>query len=422
MRYRERVVTGNLINTKAVGYRSDGSCASPEIWNLYPAYDLVGSYRDHSSTETFLDVVTPNFEKRRDHGEVINNPMVKTLSQSTKTSISMDNEIAYWKYLTCSGTAIKVLRTDGSRQIGTLSPDSIFLAGTYPPTPSVDETVVREIAVTAAWANVSSADINAYATMAESGETIQSFKSIAGRIIKTVNQLRKGNLKAVWKQFTPKQLADRWMEGRYAVRPLVYDIHGVVAALQPLVRRSERHVFRGGNSATETSSVVTTTYYPTSWYRVWGNFSTSRTITARSGVLTAILETSQVSKWGLDQPLEALWELVPYSFICDWFFNVGKVLASWTPNTGLKSLASWVTVDNTVLNMKSINRVDDVYVWTPSTWSRHIAIAGGACTTTATVRSRVINPCRSLVPHLTVRLDAAKLLDLVIIGKKLLSS
>lgn len=138
-------------------------------------------------------------------------------------------------------------------------------------------------------------------------------------------------------------------------------------------------------------------------------------------MLTAIEEISNISRWGLDQPVEALWEIVPYSFICDWFFNVGKTIASWTPNIGFKQLASWVTVSNTVSQSRKVARAEFTYPVLSDTVSKYISITGGNCTSITTAKYRLPNPMLSIVPRFTPRLDAAKLLDLVIIGKKLLS-
>jgi len=416
MRIRERHVDGNTVNTLVEVWVPYGSCSNPTGWQLAPQYNITGSFVDITSEEEFGDVLVPNFEKRRDHGETFCNPMYRTFTQTVKTPIYQTDTNEGWVTLDCGGTLTEVLRNTSSRAIGTRSPDE--LVGSYPATPSLDENVIRDIAVTAAWANVSEADVNAYATLAESGKTVQSFLSITGRIIRLALQLSRGNLRAVWKTFTPKQLESHWMEGRYAIRPLLYDIKGVTAAIKA-VDRPERYTYRGSDSATATNSQVLSSMSVAGRYRVYGRFDTSRMITARAGVLAALEEISTINRWGLDQPLEALWELVPASFIWDWFLNVGKVLASWTPNLGIRTLASWVTVENTVSMTKCIDHVEDLFVWQSYTSERSLEFSGGNCSTQTSVRTRLCHPARPLMPHMSVRLDAAKLLDLVILAKKL---
>jgi hypothetical protein len=39
-----------------------------------------------------------------------------------------------------------------------------------------------------------------------------------------------------------------------------------------------------------------------------------------------------------------LWEVVPYSFVVDWFFNVGDWIQAFTPAPGITPLRNWATV------------------------------------------------------------------------------
>lgn len=46
---------------------------------------------------------------------------------------------------------------------------------------------------------------------------------------------------------------------------------------------------------------------------------------------------------GIDNPLSVGWELVPYSFVLDWFIDVGSMLENLTATLGLRFNHGWVT-------------------------------------------------------------------------------
>lgn len=52
------------------------------------------------------------------------------------------------------------------------------------------------------------------------------------------------------------------------------------------------------------------------------------------------------SQLGFVNPAVVAWELVPFSFVVDWFVNVGDVLSSYTDFLGFKFLESSVTSFN----------------------------------------------------------------------------
>lgn len=122
--------------------------------------------------------------------------------------------------------------------------------------------------------------------------------------------------------------------------------------------------------------------------------------------------------WGIDQPLESIWELVPFSFILDWFFNIGNVISSWSLNPSLRPISSWVTVSElqtvTYLLNNGINgnRTHDwkTFVWTD-----------GYYQATRLIQERFPNPARPILPSLKINLDIGKITDLATIGYKLLS-
>lgn len=422
MRHRTRSTVEPAVVTKAVGNSVVGNCTTPFGWVPNPSLDINSSFVPYSKTESFDDVVTLHFEERRDHGEIINNPMTKSVTQVTKTVVLYEEMYSLWRYITCGTPPVQITAYNtGSHIVGTHSPDVLLASEVYPGTPTLSTSAVSDVAVTAAWANAQNADLLAFATLAESQKTIHGLSSLVKRIIRFALLVRKGSFVKIWKTFTASNLADSWMEGRYMIRPLVYDMWGLYKAVNNVLRRdSYRQTYRGSHSASASATEVKKTFTRPGGYEVWGKYTTTRTITARAGVLAHVQPIVGVTSFGLDQPFATIWELVPFSFVVDWFLNVGQVIASWEPSLGLTGLASWVTVTDAVGKTKAIDHTVDLYVPTFYTYQRWVNITGGACSTTTSVTTRVPSPCRPLLPHPKLRLDAAKLLDLVIMARRII--
>lgn len=422
MRTRTTTSPGDTIATRAARYGVVGNCTTPFGWVAIPGLDIVGSMVTNYESVVFTDVVTSGFEKIRDHGGIVNSPMSKVHIKTTREPVTYTDKWSKTTQLWC-GPVLTTMYGSGSFYTGTLTSDRVLPSSTYPATPTIDSATVQEVAVTAAFANANEADLAALEMVAESKETVQSLLQIAGRIIRLVLAIRKGQFRRVWKEFTPKELADRWMEGRYAIRPLVYDIFAIARLLNTQSTRiTERQTYRGSStSGTVTASDVRSASAVAGSYQAWGRWTTTREVSARSGVLAKVEAVRGVTALGLDQPFDALWELTTMSFVIDWFFNIGETIASWTPKLGITALASWVTVLDTVVQSKVIDHVVDTYPTSPPPYERVLALSGGLTCTTTMTKTRMPSPARAILPNFVVRLDAAKLLDLMIMIKKLVN-
>lgn len=424
MRHREMSSAEPAINTLITAQTASGSCTDPWKWTDSPASYIAGSYVPNTFEKKYDDVVVSQFEKRRDHGEIFMNPMVSIVTTVNRNPVFYDEMYSTWKSLLC-GTAPNTYYLNtyntGLHTQGLGSPTRFLPYDAYPSTPAIDSTVVKEIAVTAAWANANQADMLLLEPVAESKETVHSLIKLSKRIIRLAWQVKRSKWRQVWKELAPKQLADRWMEGRYLIRPLVYDIAAVAKIINTRSRPKKlRQTYRGGNSASSTNEAISKCYTRPGGYELYCKYETNRTISARAGVLADVEEIEYISRFGLDLPFETLYELTPFSFVLDWFVNVGKVIGSWTPKLGVTGLASWVTVSDTVVKTKVIDHVVDLYVPNQWTHERWVRISGGRCSTTTTTITRLPSPNRPVLPHVNVRLDLAKLLDLVIMIKKAL--
>jgi len=399
------------------------TCAEPSrfIYHSTTPY----SYNGTDVSKVTNDVVTPGWHKLVRNGEIINNPYDRTLVQSTIIPCNVNVRNSTLDGMLWCPPVWKPAVVWGSRVVGKANPSG-FITGGFScllPAPAINVEVLKDLAVTQAWAKADDSETLALVTSAESGKTINSFKGLFKRAVKITKQLKKGQWWKLRNEISLKELSSRWMEARYVVRPFLYDVQTSLAAFSTTggfepVRQVLRSHASESSFATQSDVVG---YDVAGIGTVWWSKLTQRTVTARAGVLAQIQPLDASSIWGLNLPFETLWELTPMSFVMDWFLNVGKTIASWTPDlrTGFKPLASWLVVEDTTVATAAIQR--SATRWShPYQYENVYQITGGSLTRTTSAKSRVVNPLRPIIPTRKIRLDTAKLLDLTIILRNLL--
>lgn len=389
-----------------------GTCTNP--WNISTTYSYSGVVTLWEEWVTMEDFVTPDYHRRIRQGQIINNPMSKQTVIQQNSVGTMDWDLIQY---TLSCTPQKQIYT-GSRDHGAI--DSLTWNGGWTnlmTTPALDVQDVIDIANTSAWSKQQVNEAMVLASLGELKETISSIISILGRAIGILKALKRWQVKVLLKEISPKELANRYMEARYAIRPLVYDVTQIIAAFNAS-KAGKRMTTRG--YAAETSSSVRTGWqgWNSAYATVKLSQSVQRSVSARSGVMAAVKKISNLQIWGADQILGSAWELVPLSFVVDWFFNVGKTIAALSPTRNLQHLASWCVVEDTVLQTSMVS--ESIPLWpTTRIYEKNFIATGGISRTTIT-KYRLVNPQVSVLPSFTVNLDAWKILDLAIILKNIL--
>lgn len=369
-----------------------------------------------TKTETMSDIPTVGFDRLRSRGIIINSPMFSQKGDSTQTLEFFENFLGVSK-----DAQGKVDKKSGFIDRGTMSAKELLGNAKFPSLPSSFGSNAKDIAVTQAWANVNQATASSLVSIAEARKTASSMTQIMARAIKILRAVRKLDAKALKGELSPSELSDRYLEARYAIRPLIYDAQGLIDAYNHK-RKADRFTARG-TARDHFSDSINGTVTNFSSFRTNYRSQIEASFEARAGVLyqydlKGLSET--LSVYGFDQPIEAIWELVPFSFIIDWFFNVGNTIAAWTPNVGTQPLASWVKTTTTIKKTCAVTSLDvipDVY---PQQDSRGRSVSGsGSWTTVSVDTARTPDPRRPFLPRLDINLDALKLVDLLLIGNKL---
>lgn len=139
-----------------------------------------------------------------------------------------------------------------------------------------------------------------------------------------------------------KAVARKWLEWRYAIQPLMYDFD---AALKTLYQSSAQprwtRVVTGAKGRKSRKVVTPGASSPVSASSGYTN-SFEDTLTLRLGILYRVNPNVQAFKrLGLLNPVVTLWELVPFSFIVDWFIPIGDYLSSLDAMAGVQVLSTW---------------------------------------------------------------------------------
>lgn len=113
-----------------------------------------------------------------------------------------------------------------------------------------------------------------------------------------------------------RSIADSWLEYRYGWRVLFFEIRGIAEALAMLETKRTRYMQRSGHSVTNCSTVKEYFSNPYYSYNIVSDVTVN--VSAR-GVVVADIEPPAFRF----DPIKTSWELVKYSWIIDWFVDIG---------------------------------------------------------------------------------------------------
>jgi hypothetical protein len=289
------------------------------------------------------DIVTPSFKKLSSKGRIINNPMDRTLTSEGEGYL-LRNLTYYFRSFN-HGTHY---RYDNLGQA--IGYDDIAGMPGFLTCPSADVDSVKNLALAEAWAKVSEHPFQGLVFLGELRETLGTLRDLmflcVGRWRK-VGSLIRAARKSVAVSKTASEL---WLQYRYGLRPLFYEVLSAIDAIKA-VGTTPRTTYRGFSKTVADDEVSTTSWnagsaeYP---IQVAATRRSSSEVSCRAGVLVEreLQDISIPDAFGLsvDQILPTVWELIPYSFVVDWFLNTANWLQALTPRVDVSPLASWVSV------------------------------------------------------------------------------
>jgi len=198
------------------------------------------------------------------------------------------------------------------------------------------------------------------------GEIEQTFELLmkpakAVRII-----LGKRYAKALQKRIVGKRLdrylADWWLEYRYGVMPLALDIDSALKEVDR-VRREALQTFRSSAKFPHMEPIYGGGSFDVSYFRFYYSTKVTYKRKVGSGIMMKFGSGSDLGT-DLHEYPSRTWELIPFSFVLDWFITVGDAFQNITPNHG-KLYSDWLTsLSETVLELKILSAQRRVGDWT----------------------------------------------------------
>lgn len=175
---------------------------------------------------------------------------------------------------------------------------------------------------------------------AERKATSRMLGDTATRLARSVRELQRGNFRNAARAIgivkdpgRPRgsNWTNHWLQLQYGWKPLLSDVYGACDALSrrdPSDWRVTATASRKDKSYYSVYSPPGGTSTPTNMDAYRGEAVRERGVFVRLDALPANDLTMSFTSLGVTNPLLVAWELVPYSFVVDWFFPLGNWLDS----------------------------------------------------------------------------------------------
>jgi hypothetical protein len=228
-------------------------------------------------------------------------------------------------------------------------------------------TIDENLLISKLGARINAADVNIPEDLFQAKQTLSLFTNNSNRLRASIMFLRRGNLgkatasigtspsKAAVKTFSSlrrngvtgsRLLAEMWLELRYGWIPLINDIDGSIKSFSKFITqkngevataKASVHKVAEGTTPINNALLVNTKEVGKRYYFV----STSERMS-----ITYKLDDRVVNLFaslGFTSPTALVWELIPFSFVVDWFLPIGNALQAYHTFDGLSFLRGYKT-------------------------------------------------------------------------------
>lgn len=216
--------------------------------------------------------------------------------------------------------------------------------------------------------SIKGSDFNLSVSLAEGKEAYGMIKDTTLSLFKAYRAIRRGNPGTAWRHLREGNLNNgrrfprrtvraafthdtsaAWLSLQYGWRPLLSDIYSGLQAVSALEEKSDSTFRRFRSSISRTISSNYSGALPSSSQRRENRYSV--TVKMNTAYLSSF---RSLSACGVLDPEVVAWEVVPYSFVVDWFLPIGtyledraaipRVLSTFV--FGKKSVGLWLGISS----------------------------------------------------------------------------
>ncbi len=333
-------------------------------WKGAPPYSATytGGLLKRGSIRTMYDEVVPQFQKRSAKGEIFMNPC-RSITET---------------YSVSPGTAV-IIPVGDSQPWTSVTREGVCLPNTSIPFLSVDaDDIGRAIkqAGTQVSARLRTPNVEGLVDLAEAKKTIKGLRGTVLRLTALIKKLMQSpdfvkfcRRHGQTRNFSSFSLfmSSNWLEYRYQFIPLFLSVKGLLESIKR--KNSHKRETLRAHVAFSDSDILQFVTGDDLNNQVIGHVSASRKseVVVRTGILAEMVEASLLELNGVaaSRIPSAVWELISFSFVVDWFANIGDMVSIMSPPVGYRELGSWtsVTVTQTVDWSISLEEYPDAGGW-----------------------------------------------------------
>jgi len=270
-----------------------------------------------------------------------------------------------------------------------------------------DLSKLGDIALIESYARMNQAAVMGGEILGTINSTVSMLRSPFGSASKLLTKIAKKANRGYGKKaaYAAQATADAWLEYRYGWRPIITDIFTIMGETIDLHNREgSLQVARAGSSLERELSFQETLYggLPRA-SSAKCDVTLKKEGRAAAGVIYVIKPRTTaeslmaVAGLRLNDVPSTVWELIPLSFVVDWFINTGSWIQAISPDANITVRGSW---KSTVKNVTQNNSVLAIVTLGPSTPYPAVDFSGpgGSSTKSTFTFVRVKNPVLASTP------------------------
>lgn len=200
----------------------------------------------------------------------------------------------------------------------------------------------------------SAIDFNVLQAAKEVKETASTIENVATTIWKSFRELIRGQpLKAIEvlvygtgpgrdAKALGKGLSNAWLQWSYGIKPLIQDVEGAMTQLDKSKDRPQTVLFKSTQRRTYSGhGKWSSGNHRLDEFRAF-SIEGEMTCTGKIYGLITSPVTKTADELGLLNPALLAWEVIPYSFVVDWFMPIGTYLQCMVPIRGLSLKTGYI--------------------------------------------------------------------------------